>query len=329
MTTLSNAFSITSQFLHPSKPRLTEKDVPNLQGKVTIVTGSNTGLGKEIAQILYSKNAKVYMLARSEEKTKKAIDSIKAAVPNSSGELIYLHLDLADLPSIKSTTEQFNRRESQLHLLFNNAGVAFPRRGAKTKQGYVLEIGVNCLGTFALTKLLTPTIISTAKTSPPNSVRVIYVSSNASEGFSPKNFVRNVDHAENLTAVGRYFSSKLGNYLHAAEFASRYKADGVISVSLNPGALDSELWREQFSLVKLFLRATFLHPPLYGAYTCLFAAFSPEVTLEKSGTHVAPWGQLWDVAPDMVKAGKSPEEGGDGTAREFWEWSEVQVNKYL
>ncbi|TGJ81255.1 hypothetical protein E0Z10_g7513 [Xylaria hypoxylon] len=329
LTNLSALYSIAYQFLWPSKPRLVEKDVPDLTGKVTIVTGSNTGLGKETAQVLYSKNAKVYMLARSEEKAKQAIDSIKAAVPNSSGELIYLHLDLADLPSIKSTVETFHRRESQLHLLFNNAGVAFPQGGAKTEQGYVLEIGVNCLGTFALTKLLTPTIVSTAKTSPPNSVRVIWVSSNAAEGFSPKNYVHNVENAENLTAVGKYFSSKLGNYLHAAEFANLYRADGVLSVPLNPGALDSELFREQVSLIKSFLRVTLLHPPIYGAYTCLFAAFSPEITLEKSGTQVAPWGQLWDAVPDMVKAGKSPEEGGDGTAKEFWEWSETQVKKYL
>ncbi|RYC61215.1 hypothetical protein CHU98_g4979 [Xylaria longipes] len=282
---MSGLYSVAYQFLRPSKPRLVEKDVPDLQGKVTIVTGSNTGLGKEIAQILYSKNAKVYMLARSEEKAKQAIDSIKAAVPNSSGELIYLHLDLADLPAIKSTVDEFHRRESQLHLLFNNAGVAFPQSGAKTKQGYVLEIGVNCLGTFALTKLLTPTIVSTAKTSPPDSVRVIWVSSNASEAFSPKNFVQTVDRAEKLTQVGKYFSSKLGNYLHAAEYATRYKADGVISVPLNPGALDSELWREQVSPVRSFLRATLLYPPIYGAYTCLFAAFSPEITLEKSGSY--------------------------------------------
>ncbi|KAI3321847.1 NAD(P)-binding protein [Xylariaceae sp. AK1471] len=321
--------STTWQFLLPSKPRLIEKDVPDLKGKVTIVTGSNTGLGKEIAQILYSKNAKVYMLARSEEKTKKAIESIKAAAPTSSGELIYLHLDLADIPSIRSTADEFHQRESQLHLLFNNAGVALPESGSKTKQGYELQLGVNCLGTFALTKLLTPTVVSTAKTSPPGSVRVIWVSSSAGEIFSPKNYVENAKRADTLWAFGQYSLSKLGNYLHGAEFANRYRADGVVSVPLNPGALDSDLWREQNSLTKTFLRVTLLHPSVYGAYTCIYAAFSPEITLEKSGTYVAPWGKLWDVAPEMVKAGKGPEEGGDGTAKQFWEWSEAEVNKYL
>ncbi|KAI1191958.1 hypothetical protein F5B17DRAFT_380233 [Nemania serpens] len=326
---MSGLYSVLYQFLRPGKPGVVEKDVPDLKGKVIIVTGSNVGLGKELAQILYAKNAKVYMLARSEEKTKKAIESIKAAVPKSSGQLTFLRLDLADLTTIKATVAQFLSRESQLHLLFNNAGVAFPAAGSKTAQGYPVEIGVNCIGAFALTQLLTPTIVSTAKASPPNSVRVIWVASNAAEAFSPKNFVQNIERGNALSAKDRYFGSKLGNFLHGAEYATRHKADGVVSVSLNPGALDSELWREQPSLVRSFLRATLLHPPVYGAYTCLFAAFSSEITLENSGTYVAPWGQLWKVAPAMARAGRSLADCGDGTAKEFWEWTEAQVKKYI
>ncbi|KAI2643221.1 NAD(P)-binding protein [Xylaria nigripes] len=326
---LSSLFSVTYQFLTPGEPRMVEKDVPDLKGKVTIVTGSNTGIGKEIAQILYSKNAKVYMLARSEEKTRKAIRDIKTAFPDSTGELIYLHLDLANLPSIKTTAEEFHRRESQLHVLFNNAGVAFPPSGSKTEQGYVLPLGVNCIGTFALTKFLTSTIVSTAKTSPPDSVRVIWVSSSAAELFNPVNYVQSIEDAENLTAMGQYFSSKLGNYLQGTEFAKRHRADGVVSIPLNPGALDSDLWREQNFLVKSFLQSTLLHPSVYGAYTCIYAAFSPEVTLEKSGTYVAPWGNLWHVAANMINAAKSLEEGGDGTAKAFWEWCEAQLDKHI
>ncbi|KAI0205204.1 hypothetical protein F4808DRAFT_410924 [Astrocystis sublimbata] len=326
---MSALYSVAYQFIFPSKPRFVEKDVPDLAGKVTIVTGSNTGLGKEVAQILYSKNAKVYMLNRSEEKTKQAISSIKSAVPKSSGDLIFIQLDLADLTTIKATVNEFQRRESKLHLLFNNAGIGYPDGNVKTKQGYVVEIGVNCLGTFALTKLLTPTIVSTAKTSPPDSVRVVWLSSSAAEAFSPKNFVKSVENAETMTQTGKYFASKLGNYLHANEYATRHKADGVVSVPLHPGALDSELWREQTSLTKSFLRATLLYPTIYGAYTVLFAAFCPEITLEKSGHHVAPWGQLWDVPTEMLRAGRSLENCGDGTAKQFWEWTEAEVNQYL
>ncbi|KAI1327772.1 hypothetical protein F5Y16DRAFT_370888 [Xylariaceae sp. FL0255] len=224
------------------------------------------------------------MLARNEEKTKQAIEDIKKAVPDSTGQMVFIRLDLADLTTIRASAEQFLQMENQLHLLFNNAGLAFAKSGLKSEQGYEIQLGVNCLGSFALTNLLTPTIVSTAKTAPTNSVRVIWVSSNAAELSSPDNFLDSVKNVENLDWVSRYCVSKLGNYLHAAEFANRHRADGIMSVPLNPGALDSELWRDWSSLTVQFMRATVLHPVIYGAYTCMFAAFSPEISRETSGT---------------------------------------------
>lgn len=76
----------------------------------------------------------------------------------------------------------------------------------------------------------------------------------------------------------------MGNYLHANEFAVRHKSGGVVSVPINPGALDSDFWREQGPILTWFLRHTILYPSIYGAYTTIWAAFSPEVTVEKSGT---------------------------------------------
>jgi len=229
----------------------------------------------------------VYLLARSEEKTKKAIESIKAAVPKSSGTLTFIHLDLADLTSIRATADAFHSHESQLHLLFNNAGVAMPAGGSKTKQGYELQMGVNCLGSFALTKLLTPTLVATSKAvSQPGSVRVVWVSSNASEAVSPRDFVKSAENVDKMVnPLNKYGFSKLGNYLHACEFAAQAREHGIVSMPVNPGALDSDLWRDQMAVVRKFLQVTLLHPPVYGAYTCLYAAFSPEVTLENSGTY--------------------------------------------
>lgn len=91
-------------------------------------------------------------MARPEEKTKKAIDSIKSAVPSSRGELIYLKLDLSDIPSAQASAEEFLRREQNLHLLFNNNSVGYPEKVSKSKQGYELQLRVNCLRTFAFTK---------------------------------------------------------------------------------------------------------------------------------------------------------------------------------
>jgi NAD(P)-dependent dehydrogenase (short-subunit alcohol dehydrogenase family) len=141
---------------------------------VFIVTGSSSGVGKELAQILYSHDAKVYIAVRSEEKATQAINDIKANFPHSEGELVFLHLDLGDLTTIKKSAEEFLGKETKLDALWNNAGVMVPPQGSKTKQGYELQLGTNNVAPFLLTKLLTPVLIKTAKTAPANSVRVIW-----------------------------------------------------------------------------------------------------------------------------------------------------------
>lgn len=324
--------------------------------QVIVVTGANSGVGKELAQILYAKNAKVYMLARSESKTKAAIDSIKAAVPMSSGDMIFIPLDLADLPSINVSANELLRREQKIHLLFNNAGVGYPEKGSKTKQGYELQVGVNCIGAFALTKLLTQTIVATAKASPPNTVRVVWVSSSAAEGANPNTFMASLPDIQNKGSAQGYFASKLGNYFHATEFAARHKEDGIMSIPLNPGNLDSDFWRSQGPILTYLLQKTVLFPPKYGAYTALFAGFSPQVTPEMSGhfgkylpgiaynlySHellptkaisnqsvVAPWGRFWNVSKQMIAASKSKSEGGTGVAADFWKWTDDQVQLYI
>ncbi|KAI5923972.1 NAD(P)-binding protein [Camillea tinctor] len=322
----------------PGKPRFTEDHVPDLTGKVVIVTGSNTGLGKEVAQMVYAKNARVYMMARSEAKTKSAISSIQAAVPSSKGELIYIPLDLSDLDKVKIAANTFLSREKSLHLLINNAGVGYPPKGSRSAQGWELRLAVNCLGTWLFTQILTPTVVSTAKASPPNSVRVVWVSSSAAEGVDPNKFVEGLpadnqpvanDKYENRGSLPVYCLSKLGGYYYAAEYAARHKKDGVVSVSLNPGNLDSEFWREQSSITTCILRKTVLYPPKMGAYTVIFAALSPEVTLDKSGKFIAPWGQLWEVSNDLVAATKPKSENGTEEAAKFWKWTEIQLRPYI
>ncbi|KAF9776770.1 hypothetical protein IL306_005006 [Fusarium sp. DS 682] len=132
------------------------------------------------------------MFARNSEKNEKARDEIKAAFPESLGELICVPLDLADLESVEVAATEFLNQEDKLHVLFNNAGVGFPEYGSKTKQGYELQLGVNCLGSFALTRKLTPTLVATAKTSPPGTARVVWASSTAAFWTSTKRYVERV-----------------------------------------------------------------------------------------------------------------------------------------
>ncbi|KAI1075436.1 short-chain dehydrogenase [Whalleya microplaca] len=320
----------TARQILPGKPKYTEKDIPDLSRKVYLVTGANTGVGKEAAQILFSKNATVWVAARNEEKGRKAIESIKEAFPESTGRLEFLHLDLSDLATIKKAAETFLAKESQLHVLFNNAGVMFPPSGSKSAQGYELQLATNDLGPFLFTKLLTPTLIETAKTSPKNSVRVVWVSSSAAERLIPKaggiDF-DNLGYKMSIFYAWKYGMSKAGNFYYATEYARRHRNDGIVSISLNPGNLKTELDRTCNALEMIFRKAT-VYPPINGAYTELYAGLSEDVTSEIPGDWIAPWGRFANIRGDLAQGSKPESEGGTGLAQKFWEWSEEQVKPY-
>ncbi|KAL1868306.1 putative secondary metabolism biosynthetic enzyme [Diaporthe australafricana] len=323
----------------PPKPPFTEEDVPDLHGKVYMITGSNTGVGKELAQILYSKNAKVYIAARSQDKANHAIVDIKKAWPQSTGDLVFLRLDLADFNQIKSAVEHFKANETRLHVLFNNAAVQAlgdSEGQTKTAQGHELHLGVNVLGAFLLTRLLTPTLASTAaaeteQKSTPGTVRVVWVSSMGTEAVGEKGRGISADYLDywpSLLPLERYGVSKAGSWLHGVEFARRHGADGIVSVPCNPGHLRSDLYRESGWLFKAAISPV-LYPPVFGAYTELFSGLSPAITMSDSGKWVVPWGRIYTIRKDLQDATKTEAEGGNGHARKFWEWSEEQIHDYL
>ncbi|KAI1414498.1 putative short-chain dehydrogenase [Hypoxylon sp. FL1857] len=322
--------SSTLTQMFPPKPGFTEANLSDLYGKVYIVTGSTAGVGKELARILYSKNAKVYMAARSQDKANKAIEEINKAYMSSKGSLVFLKLDLSDLTTIKASAGEFLAKEQKLDVLFNNAGVQNPLpEPSKTPQGYEYHLGVNTIGTFAFTKLLTPILVSTAKTE--GTSRVVWVSSSGTEFVGEKSVgidMSNLDYHEDKSYLIKYGISKTGNWLHGAEFARRYKAVGVISIPLNPGNLSSELYRDQKGLMKLFTKVI-TYPSINGAYTLLYAGLSPEITLEKTGSWVIPFGRIYPIRKDLVEATKTEEEGGNGTGKKFWEWTEEQIKPYI
>lgn len=106
-----------SQFFPPS-PTFVEANVEPQDGKVFVVTGGSSGIGLELVKILYAKNARVYIAGRSEERARQAIHAIRAAEPASNGSIDFLHLDLEDLASIKSSVEAFREKETKLHVLW-------------------------------------------------------------------------------------------------------------------------------------------------------------------------------------------------------------------
>ncbi|KAL6874503.1 hypothetical protein HDV57DRAFT_232647 [Trichoderma longibrachiatum] len=317
----------------PPKPAFTEQNLGDLTGKVYIVTGSNTGVGKELAQILYSKNATVYVAARSQAKATGAIEDIRKAFPASTGRLEFHSLDLADLEAVANSAKEFIAKETRLDVLFNNAGVMHPPQGSTTKQGHELQLGVNNLGHVLLTELLTPLLAQTVAKNAPNSVRVVWVSSLYSELGSPKGGIDpdNLGFAKQEKSIYyKYSVSKAGVYYQGAEYAKKNKDQGIISLTVNPGNLRSDLQRYGGNgIIQDITKKLILFPPINGAYSELFCGLSPEVTADKSGSYVIPWGRFARIREDIEKGAKSAEEGGNGLGKIWYEWCMEQVAPFM
>lgn len=188
-------------------------------------------MGKELISILYERNAKVYVAARSETKAMAAIHEVERSLPGSTGQLLFLHLDLSDLSTIEKSAQTFLERESRLDVLWNNAGVMMPAQGSVTTQGYELQMGVNALGSFLFTKFLHPTLAATARTAPRNSVRVVWVSSSAAVmAPSPAIDFDNMDYKKDESALNKYMRSKAAMVVHSSEFARRTAGEGILSI---------------------------------------------------------------------------------------------------
>ncbi|KAK5691801.1 short-chain alcohol dehydrogenase [Elasticomyces elasticus] len=334
MSTFSR-FWTQSFFLAP--PRLTEKNLSDQHGRVTIVTGGYAGVGYELSKILYQHNGTVYVAGRSPEKGERAINAIKAAVPQSKGRLEFLFLDLGDLAGIKKSAEEFMSKESRLDVLVNNAGVMQVPLGSKTVQGYELQIGTNCVAPYLFTKLLTPLLQQTATSSPAGSVRVTWAASLGVDVQSPPN--GGFDLTSNGAPIVKttrtqtnYGMSKVGNYFLASQFALRNHikdGNGVVSLAFNPGNLRTELQRDMQSVMKWVITTLLLYPAVFGAYTELYAGWAEETgRAEHHGGYVLPWGRVGDVRADVqheIKAGKK----GEGKAVKFWEWCDSETKAYL
>lgn len=314
-------------------PPLTEKNLPDQTGRVHIVTGGYAGVGEQLTQILYSKNAVVYLAGRSESKAAAAIAAAQQAHPDSKGRLEFLHVDLADLATIKAGVSAFLAKEKRLDVLVNNAGVMFPPADVKSAQGHEMQMATNCLGPFLLTKLLTPVLRETAKTAPKNSVRVIWASSLANNLFSPAGGIRLAQDGSgpknySITQTN-YGQSKTGNQFYAAEFQRQNAPYGVVSVTFNPGNLQSGLQRHLPGFIHSSL--TYLgYPPRFGAYTELFCGWSEDITVEQGGSFVIPWGRLGNdyVRPDLAKIVKENETDAEAIPRQFWAWSDKVTSQF-
>ncbi|XP_017027221.1 retinol dehydrogenase 12 isoform X1 [Drosophila kikkawai] len=201
-------------------------------GKVAIVTGGNTGLGKETVMELARRGATIYMACRNKEKGEKARREIVKTTGNSN--VFSRECDLSSQDSIREFVSGFKKEQRELHILINNAGVFWVPRSL-TKEGYEMHLGVNHIGHFLLTHLL----LDVLKRSAPS--RVVVVSSKAHERgqIQSEDINSNRSYDEGVA----YCQSKLANILFARELAIRLEGTGVTVNALNPGIADTEIAR--------------------------------------------------------------------------------------
>lgn len=237
-----------------------------LRGTTFLVTGANTGIGKETVRALAGRGARVVLAGRSEDKTRAAIREIAGETGNT--DLDYLALDLGDLASVRAAAATFLASGERLDVLLNNAGLAGKR--GMTASGFELAFGTNHVGPFLFTELLRDHV---AATGPGRIVNVASTGHYRAKGIDWDAVRR---PTVTRTAFDEYCVSKLANVLHARELARRMEGTGVTTYSLHPGAIASDVWREvPFGVrhvMKLFMKST-----ADGARTSLYCATSPEV----------------------------------------------------
>jgi retinol dehydrogenase 12 len=236
----------------------------DLTGRITLVTGANTGIGRVTAETLARRGAKVYLASRSEEKTRPIVEGIRA----KGGAAEFLALDLADLDAVRSAAERFLATGDALHVLVNNAGLAGAR--GVTKQGFELAFGTNHLGHFLFTLLLLPRLRASAP------ARIVNVSSDSHYQAKALDFEALRGPTRHTTAMPEYAVSKLCNVLFTKELARGKAGDGVHSYALHPGGVASDVWRSVPWPVRPLI-TMFLKTNEEGAQTSLYCATSPDV----------------------------------------------------
>jgi retinol dehydrogenase 12 len=278
--------------------------VGDLDGRTFLITGANTGIGRETARALAGRGARLYLAVRSEERGRQAIEEISTQTGNRDLEL--LSLDLGDLESVRRCAEAFLATGEPLHVLINNAGLAGAR--GLTASGFEIAFGTNHVGPFLLTALLLDRLRSSAP------ARIVNVASIAHYNAPGIDWDAVRRPTRSFTGMREYSVSKLANVLHARELARRLEGAGVTTYSLHPGTIASDIWRRvPWPLRPLMKRR--MRTPEQGARTSIYCATSDELTGQTGGYYV-------DCRPKRPAASVT-----DTLAAELWrrsgEWTGV------
>ncbi|KAH8690036.1 putative carbonyl reductase [Talaromyces proteolyticus] len=321
------------------------EDIPDLAGKVIIVTGGATGIGKQTVEQLLSHNAKVYVASRSKEKFEQLFNHIESADPHMAAGLNFLELDLSDATSCISAAKHFAELEGRLDVLIANAALAVVPE-TLSSDGIEIQFGTNYFGHFVFTHNLLNLIQYTSEAF--GEARIVIVSSHAHAMYKPV-LPEKIDFeglrmegsktiqsfAQVQASLQRYARSKLANILFARRLHAHFQTTGhsnILVNCLNPGTVGTAPGTDSAALPPIFkfLNSSVVRwmsiPPEDGALTTLLLATDPEIkTKSLSGRYfdVGPlagkfyYGYSWDATDSKLSDVAKDEH----LSETLWKWS--------
>jgi NAD(P)-dependent dehydrogenase (short-subunit alcohol dehydrogenase family) len=287
----------------------TVSNIPPQTGKLAVVTGANRGLGLEVTAALARAGAHVVMAVRDPAKAAIALRDLDRQIPGAKIEA--MSLDQADLASIRRFSEAFHDRFDRLDLLINNASAILVNQ-SRTRDGFETHIGVNHLGSFALTGLLLDRLTATP------AARIVNTSSTAHR------LVKGIDlddlqfERTPYKAMEAYGRSKLATLLFAGELDRRLRKAGfdTRAVAAHPGYSNTNPDKGGFFM--RLMTSLVAQPAAMGALPQLYAATASDVM---GGDYYGPGG-IGEMRGYPTKVGRTPAAKDEAVAARLWDLSE-------
>ena len=281
-----------------------------IKDKIVMITGANSGIGKQTARELNRMGAKVIMLCRNEDRAKKAMEEIIADTGNDDIEILIGDLESQD--SIRNAVSEFKKTHDKLHVLINNAGF-LNFKEQYTAEGYEKTWAINHLGHFILTNLLLDVIRASSP------ARIINLSSHG-HNFADENPLEDMMYEnKKYKHIKAYGNSKLMNLYFTFELARRLEGTGITVNAIHPGPIRSSFGRSKnnpwWYRIGYSMSAPFLKSVAKGAATSVHLATSQEGA-EISGKYwaqckerkpselsydVEMQQQLWEISEQLTK----------------------------
>lgn len=276
-----------------------------LTGKVCVITGASSGIGKETAAGLARLGATVVMVCRDRERGEAARAEVQEKSGGQAVDLLFA--DLSSLQAVRQLAAELKERYPHLHVLINNAGALHPTRQV-TVDGLEQTFAVNHLAGFLLTHLL----LDVLKKSAP--ARIINVSSGAHQ-MGAIDF-EDLQAEKRYTQLKAYSQSKLANVLFTVELAKRLSGTGVTVNAVHPGTVNTNFGKDAKGLFGVLVKVIrpIMRTPEKGAETPIYLASSPELDsvtgryfVDRQPTATARQAQdaaaaqrLWQVSEKLV-----------------------------